>query len=142
MKRPLKAIIPALASPFNFVYSKKDLDTHGYAWHKTHINGTGAFKFVQEQPGAFVEAKRNDDYFIKGKPYLDGYKAIQAPKMSSAAGHPRQPRLGLSRFAEGRRKADHHDGQEGFRQRGDVNNLMGVVPNQKKKETRDPRVRR
>jgi peptide/nickel transport system substrate-binding protein len=61
MKRPLSAILPALASPFNFIYSKKDLDTHGYDWHKSHVNGTGAFKFVQHQPGAFVEGKRNDD---------------------------------------------------------------------------------
>jgi len=52
LKRPLAAMLPALASPFNFIYSKKDLDTHGYAWHKRNINGTGAFKFVQHQPGA------------------------------------------------------------------------------------------
>ena len=26
MKRPLPAIVPALASPFNFVYAKKDID--------------------------------------------------------------------------------------------------------------------
>jgi len=43
MKRPLNAILPALASPYNFIYSKKDLDTHGYTWHKTNVNGTGAF---------------------------------------------------------------------------------------------------
>jgi peptide/nickel transport system substrate-binding protein len=82
MKRPLSAILPALASPFNFIYSKKDLDAHGFAWHKQNVNGTGPFKFVQEQPGAFIEGKRNDDYFVKGKPYIDGFKAIQAPKMS------------------------------------------------------------
>ncbi len=34
------------------------------------------------QPGAFVEGKRNDDYYLEGKPYLDGFKAISAPKMS------------------------------------------------------------
>ncbi len=76
------AFIPALATPFNFVYSKKDLDTHGYSWHKTNINGTGAFRFKQHQPGAFVEGVRNDDFHIKGRPYLDGYKAIAAPKMA------------------------------------------------------------
>ena len=82
MKRPLPVIVPALASPFNFIYSKKDLDTHGYAWNKSNINGTGAFKFVQHQPGAFVEGARNENYYLEGKPYLDGYKAISAPKMS------------------------------------------------------------
>ena len=37
---------------------------------------------MQEQPGAFVEGKRNPNYYVKGEPYLDGFKAVQAPKMS------------------------------------------------------------
>ena len=76
------AFIPAVASPFNWIYSKKDLDTHGYSWHKKNINGTGAFRFKEHQPGAFVEGVRNKDYHVKGRPYLDGYKAIAAPKMA------------------------------------------------------------
>ncbi len=76
------AFIPAVATPFNFIYSKDDLDKHGYAWHKNNINGSGAFIFVQHQPGAFVEGKRNPNYHHKGKPYLDGFKAISAPKMA------------------------------------------------------------
>jgi peptide/nickel transport system substrate-binding protein len=67
------AFIPALASPFNWIFSKKDLDTHGYSWHKKNINGTGAFRFKQHQPGAFVEGVRNKDYFVEWRPYLDGY---------------------------------------------------------------------
>ncbi len=82
LKYPSGAFIPALASPFNFIYSKKDLDTHGYAWHKTNVNGTGAFKFKQHQSGAFVEGVRYDSYHHAGKPYLDGYKAIAAQKMA------------------------------------------------------------
>jgi peptide/nickel transport system substrate-binding protein len=34
LKYATGGFIPALATPFNFVYSKKDLDTHGYAWHQ------------------------------------------------------------------------------------------------------------
>ena len=144
MKRPLPAIIPALASPFNFIYSKKDLDEHGYSWHKTHINGTGAFRFVQQQPGAFVEGKRNEDYFIKGRPYLDGYKAIQAPKLSvrieairggrAAAefrGIPPKSRDDLIRFMDGKIKI----------QESNWNTVMGATPNQKKKQFQDARVR-
>ena len=33
------------------------LDTHGYAWHQNNVNGTGAFKFVEHQPGAFVDGQ-------------------------------------------------------------------------------------
>ncbi len=82
LKFPTAAFIPALATPFNFVYSKKDLDEHGYEWHKANVNGTGPFKFVQHQPGAFVEGVRNENYHLKGRPYLDGFKAIAAPKMA------------------------------------------------------------
>ena len=28
------AFLPALAAPYNFIYSKKDLDEKGYAWHQ------------------------------------------------------------------------------------------------------------
>ena len=82
LKYPSGAFVPALASPFNFIYSKKDLDTHGYSWHRTNVNGTGAFKFKEHQPGAFVEGVRYDGYHHAGKPHLDGYKAIAAPKMA------------------------------------------------------------
>ena len=76
------AFMPALATPFNWIYSKKDLEEHGYGWHQNNVNGTGPFKFVQHQPGAFVEGVRNDDYHHEGQPYLDGFKAIIAKKMS------------------------------------------------------------
>jgi len=79
--------LPAMASPFNFIYSKDDLDKHGLQWHQKNVNGTGAYKFVQYQPGAFVEGKRFEKYHHMGAdgkrlPYLDGYKAISAPKMA------------------------------------------------------------
>ena len=144
MKRPLAAIIPALASPFNFVYSKKDLDTHGYNWHKTHINGTGAFMFVQDQPGAFIEGKRNPDFYIEGRPYLDGFRAIQAPKMSVRLQAIRGNRAAAEFRGFPPKAAEELIKAMGNRVtvlRGDVNNIMGVVPNEKKKELQDPRVR-
>ena len=64
LRYPSGAFIPAIAAPFNFVFAKKDLERedpegqdplYGMKWHQTNINGTGAFRFVQHQPGAFVE---------------------------------------------------------------------------------------
>ena len=144
MKRPLNAIIPALASPYNFIYSKKDLDTHGYSWHKTNINGTGAFKFVQEQPGAFVEGKRNEDYFVKGRPYLDGFKAIQAPKMSVRLQAIRGDRAAIEFRGFPPKARDDLVAALGDKikvQESDWNVLMGAGPNHKKKEYQDVRVR-
>lgn len=82
MKFASGAFLPAVAAPYNFVYSKKDLDEHGYAWNQKNINGTGAFTFVEHKPGAYVEGKRYENYHHKGKPYLDGFQAISAPKMA------------------------------------------------------------
>ena len=33
LEYPSGSFIPALATPFNIIYSKKDLDTNGYEWH-------------------------------------------------------------------------------------------------------------
>ncbi|MGH6617917.1 MAG: ABC transporter substrate-binding protein [Alphaproteobacteria bacterium] len=144
MKRPLAAIIPALASPFNFIYSKKDLDTHGYTWHKTNVNGTGPFKFVQEQPGAFVEGKRNDDYFVKGLPYLDGFKAVQAPKMSVRLQAIRGDRAAIDFRGFPPKARDDLVAAMGDKikvQESDWNVVMGAGPNQKLPRFADVRVR-
>lgn len=144
MKRPLPAIIPALASPFNFVYSKKDLDTHGYNWHKANINGTGAFRFVEHQPGAFVEGKRNPDFYIKGRPYLDGYRAISAPKMSIRTQSIRGNRAGAEFRGFPPKARDDlvkAMGDKVVIQSFDWNNIMGAVANERKKKFQDPRVR-
>lgn len=91
LKYPSGAFIGSLGIPFNFIYAKKDLDRkdpegkdplYGYKWHQRNVNGTGAFMFVQHQPGAFVEGKRYDKYHHAGKPYLDGFQSLIAPKMA------------------------------------------------------------
>jgi peptide/nickel transport system substrate-binding protein len=144
MKRPLGAILPALASPFNFIYSKKDLDTHGYTWHKSNINGTGPFKFVQQQPGAFVEGKRNDDYYIKGRPYIDGFRAIQAPKMSVRLQAIRGDRAAVEFRGFPPKARDDLVSALGDKlkvQESDWNVMFGYGPNQKLPRFQDARVR-
>jgi peptide/nickel transport system substrate-binding protein len=144
LKRPLPALIPALASPFNFIYSKKDIDAHGYAWHKKNVNGTGAFKFVQHQPGAFVEGTRNDDFHVKGQPYLDGYKAISAPKMSVRLQAIRGDRASIEFRGFPPKARDDLVKALGKKikvQESNWNCLMGTSPNQRKKQFQDARVR-
>lgn len=43
----------------------------GVDWVKTHPIGTGPFKFVSFKRDLFVKFERNDNYWQKGKPYLD-----------------------------------------------------------------------
>lgn len=142
---PTATFIPSVAMPFNFIYSKKDLDEHGYEWHQKHVNGTGAFKFVEHQPGAFVSGERFDGYHHKGRPYLAGFKAIAAPKLASRIlaiesdrasmefrGFPPKSRDDLSRVL----------GDKVSVQEGDWNCGVFLTPNHKRKPFDDPRVRR
>ena len=81
LKYPSGAFIPALAVPFNFIYQKSKLDKDMH-WYETNIDGSGAFIFKQREAGAFISGVRNPDYYVKGRPYLDGFQAIFAKKES------------------------------------------------------------
>ncbi len=145
LKFPSGAFMPAVAMPFNFVYAKKDLDTHGYTWHKKNINGTGAFKFVEHQPGAFVKGARFDGYHHSGKPYLDGFTAISAPKMALRLQAIRGDRAAIEfRGFPPKARDDLVKalGKDITVQEGDWNCSLFVTPNQLKKPFDDPRVRR
>ncbi|HWK15717.1 MAG TPA: ABC transporter substrate-binding protein, partial [Rhizobiaceae bacterium] len=62
------------ASPWNCVYSAEDL-AKDPNFPATHVNGTGPFVFVENVKGSHWDAKRNDNYWDEGKPYLDGIRA-------------------------------------------------------------------
>lgn len=136
--------IPSVAMPFNFVYSKKDLDEHGYKWHQTNINGSGPFHFVEHVQGSHVLGKKNPNYYHEGMPYLDGFRAISAPKMSvrlqairggqadiEFRGFPPKARDDLVKAL----------GDQVTVQESDWNCVLLVTPNHKVKPFDDPRVR-
>jgi len=137
--------MPAVATPFNFVYSKKDLDEKGYTWHKKNINGTGPFRFVEHQPGSFVSGERYEDYHFAGKPYLDGFKAISAPKMSLRLQAIRGDRAAIEFRGFPPKARDDLVKALGDKitvQESDWNCVLMFTPNQKKKPFDDVRVRK
>jgi peptide/nickel transport system substrate-binding protein len=69
------AFLSNLASPWNWIY-KADLLAKDPHWYESHIMGTGPFKFVEYVKGSHWVGKKNPDYWDKGKPYLDGFRAI------------------------------------------------------------------
>ncbi len=73
LKFPSAALLINLASPWNVIYPKKYLDKDPN-YFKTNVVGSGPFKFKNYTRGSTFEGERNPDYFIKGRPYLDGYK--------------------------------------------------------------------
>ena len=81
LKYASTSFIPALAAPYNFVYSKAKLDMD-QRWYEKNILGSGPFVFKEYQPGAFMTGEKNPDYYLKGLPYLDKITAIFANKES------------------------------------------------------------
>ena len=75
LKWPAASLITALASPFNWIY-KADILAKDMHWYETHVMGSGAFVFVEHVKGAYWAGKKNPSYWDKGKPYLDGYRAL------------------------------------------------------------------
>ena len=51
--------------------SPTQVRTKGIDYAKTHPCGTGPFKFVKWAPDQYITLERFDDYWQKGKPYLD-----------------------------------------------------------------------
>ena len=86
MKAVNAAMLEHFASPWNVIYAAKDL-AEDPAGPRTKINGTGPFIFAEHVKGSHVAGKKNDNYFKKGLPYLDGFKGIftlQAAAMLNA----------------------------------------------------------
>jgi peptide/nickel transport system substrate-binding protein len=73
LKHPSGSLLDNLASPWNVIYPKKYLDQDPNYFMKNAI-GSGPFKFKGYTRGSTFEGVRNPDYFVKDRPYLDGYK--------------------------------------------------------------------
>ncbi|HET7595217.1 MAG TPA: ABC transporter substrate-binding protein, partial [Stellaceae bacterium] len=71
---PEAAMLANFASPWNCIYSAAKLKDDPL-FPKTHILGSGPFTFVEHVKGDHWSGKRFDRYFLKDRPYLDGYKA-------------------------------------------------------------------
>jgi peptide/nickel transport system substrate-binding protein len=63
-----------IAAPWSCIYSAKRLEQDP-RFPEKNIMGSGPFIFVEHKPGAYFTGRRNPDYFLEGRPYLDGYRA-------------------------------------------------------------------
>ncbi len=75
LKWPAASFLKSLASPWNFVY-KADILAKDMHWYEKNVMGTGPFRFVEHVKGSHLVGKKNPDYWDKGKPYLDGFRAL------------------------------------------------------------------
>jgi peptide/nickel transport system substrate-binding protein len=143
LKQSNRAMLYAFANPFNCLYSAAKLKSDpDYPAHK--VMGSGPFRFVEHVNGSSWKGERFKDYFVPGRPYLDGFEALFLPG----------PTL-VTRMQSGQVLADFRGLAPGERDRvvqsqGDkvsvqempwLNTLI-VVFNTQKKPFDDPRVRR
>ncbi len=75
LKWPESSFLLNLASPWNWIY-KADLLAKDPRWYEKNVMGTGPFTFVEHVRGSHWVGKKSPNYWDKGKPYLDGYRAI------------------------------------------------------------------
>jgi peptide/nickel transport system substrate-binding protein len=84
LKFPSASLLDNLASPWNVIYPKKYLDKDPNYFLK-NVVGSGPFRFKAYTRGATFEGERNPDYFVKDRPYLNGYKFFISPETSVRA---------------------------------------------------------
>jgi peptide/nickel transport system substrate-binding protein len=75
LKWPSGSFLSSLASPWNWVYKADNL-AKDPRWYEKNVMGTGPFVFVEHVRGSHWVGRKNPNYWDKGKPYLDGYRAI------------------------------------------------------------------
>jgi peptide/nickel transport system substrate-binding protein len=75
LKWPSASFLASLGSPWNWIY-KADILAKDMRWYEKNVMGTGAFTFVEHVKGSHWVGKKNPNYWDKGKPYLDGYRAL------------------------------------------------------------------
>ena len=84
LKLPSGSLLADLASPWNVIFPKKYLDKDPN-YFKKNVMGSGPFKFKGYTRGSTFEGERNPDYFVKDRPYLNGYKFFISTETSVRA---------------------------------------------------------
>jgi ABC-type transport system substrate-binding protein len=72
------SIMGILASRVNSFISKESFEMNGEEWAMSNPVGTGPFKFKEKVSGYHVYLVRNENYWQKGLPYLDGIELRRA----------------------------------------------------------------
>lgn len=82
LSQPNPSFLTRIAAPFNCIYSAERL-AEDPLYPLTSVLGTGPFVFDEYVPGSHWVGKRNENYFVEGLPYLDGFRAVEIAKSSA-----------------------------------------------------------
>lgn len=85
LKYPSPSFLATMASGWTVIMPKHVIEAKGDM--KKDGIGTGPFKFKQYTPGTQLTVEKNKDYFVPGRPYLDGitWYIIKDPAVQFAA---------------------------------------------------------
>ena len=72
LKRPQPSLLMLLASGYSPIYAAHV----NPADYRSRCVGTGPFKVKEWRRGEFIEYVKNQDYWVKDRPYLDGLKYV------------------------------------------------------------------
>jgi peptide/nickel transport system substrate-binding protein len=72
LKRPQPSLLLMLASGYSPIYGAHVPPAN----YRTGCVGTGPFKLKEWRQGEYVDFVKNPDYFVKGRPYLDGLRYV------------------------------------------------------------------
>jgi peptide/nickel transport system substrate-binding protein len=75
LRWPEGSFIASVASPWNWIY-RAEILAKDPRWYEKNVMGTGPFKFGEYVRGSHWISKKNPEYWDKGKPYLDSYRAL------------------------------------------------------------------
>ncbi|MBI3045272.1 MAG: ABC transporter substrate-binding protein [Betaproteobacteria bacterium] len=75
LKQPNASMLTNFASPWDCIYSAAKLKEDP-KFPLRNVLGTGPFRFVEHAAGSHWVGRRFEDYHVKGRPYLDGFRAI------------------------------------------------------------------
>jgi peptide/nickel transport system substrate-binding protein len=144
LKWPAASFLASVASPWNWIY-KADPLAKDPRWYETHIMGTGPFLFVEHVKGSHWVGKKNPNYWDKGKPYLDGYRALFISSSSAQVAAVRGERAHIQFRGFTPADRDTLKGALGDKitvQESAWDCILLVAPNHQKKPFDDKRVRR
>jgi len=144
LKFATEAFLPAIASPFNWIYKKAILDKDPH-WYEANVMGTGPFKFVGYETGQSITGVRNPDYYDPNLPYLDGFTGIYADKQATRVDAIRSDRAAIEFRGMPPSSRDELKAALGDQvtvQEGDWDVGSAITVNHQKKPFDDPRVRR
>src|SRR5215472_7703913 len=141
MKKPQAFFLEILADPGAVIYPKKWVDEKNGDLRKDIAPGTGAFKYKDYKQAEKWTFVRNDDYWDKDLPYLEGLELLHVPNW------PDRGTAVLTAQADMTWNASRDTWAEGQQKGVGVNKLPNfgayvVIFNTKQKPFDDPRVRR